>query len=523
MAARLGSEYLHKFRHNLLLLRHRLADVLTGPLALAILPVALLAWNALGAQLGVLVAIIAVPVLAVLAALADRHLRHETAPSGMQRMGDNGQSFDAGLRTALYHARLRKTSVLCMVIELNGPPPKTSPDPETRAGWTHDNAMLIKSYLRRRDQVCILGRNRFGVVVNPGQDVTEDEALSVARRLKLDIEQASTDRDAHGAGVVDALIGVCLSPDALTGPSDMVRAANRAVQAARGSYAADVQLKSPRRTPEDDRSGILKRDIAAALEGDEFSAWFQPQVCAQTGRVTGFEALARWQHPTEGMIPPSKFLPILQRRGMMPLLQERMLKDALNGFEAWRDLGGDPPSVGINMSPEDLADPTLPDRILWELDNRNIDPRFLNIEILETVVARSDSDVTTQNVGRLSETGCRVDLDDFGTGHTSISSLKQFALNRLKIDRSFVSGIEDNQDQENMVAAILTMAKQLDLETLAEGVETAEQQRRLAELGCGHLQGYGIARPMPLQDAVDWLAARQAEADPPKIRSVRAG
>ncbi|MEO0370156.1 MAG: GGDEF domain-containing phosphodiesterase [Pseudomonadota bacterium] len=512
------------------MLRHRLADVLTGPLALAILPVTLLTWNAMGAQIGLLVALIALATLAVLAAIADRHLRQDRIATTVKRASDSGETFDIALRSALYHARLRETSVLCMVIELNTPPPQDTQDPQdpqdpkTWAERTYHNAMLIKSFLRRRDQVSILGRTRFGVVINAGPDVSDEDALTLARRLKVDIEQASAKRVTSSVGIVDALIGVCLSNDtAAASANDVIRAANKAVQAARGSYAPDVQLKSARRTEDDTRTGILLRDIVPALEGEEFCAWFQPQICAETSRVTGFESLARWKHPTEGMISPCKFLPLLQRRGLMSLLQDRMLQQALDGFEAWRKVADDPPAVGINLSPEDLQDPTLPDRIQWELDHRDIAPSYLNVEILETVVARTEGDMTTQNIQRLSDIGCRVDLDDFGTGHASISSLQQFALNRLKIDRSFVSGIEDNPNQENMVAAILTMAKQLGLDTLAEGVETEGQQSRLSRLGCGHLQGYAIARPMPLDEALQWLAERQANANPPKIRRAQAG
>ncbi|MEM7631673.1 MAG: GGDEF domain-containing phosphodiesterase [Pseudomonadota bacterium] len=493
-------------------------------MALAILPITLLTWNAMGAQIGLLVAFVAFPALAVLAALADRHMRQNMIETQMKRVSKTGETFDIALRSTLYHARLRNSAVLCMVIELSASEPISDKDPKVRAEWTYHSAMLIKSFLRRRDHVSILGRTRFGVVVNAGADVSEEAALTMARRLKLDIEQASANRGTLSEGMLDALIGVCLSSDTATASAnDMIRAANKAVQAARGSYAPDVQLKSAHKTEDDARTGILEGDIGTALEGDEFCAWFQPQICSASGRVTGFESLARWKHPTEGMIPPGKFLPILQRQGLMSLLQERMLQQALDGFEAWRETSDHPPTVGINLSPEDLLDPTLADRIQWELDQRDIAPDCLNIEILETVVAQSEGDVTTQNIKRLSDIGCRVDLDDFGTGHASISSLQQFALNRLKIDRSFVSGIEDNPKQENMVAAILTMAKQLGLDTLAEGVETEGQQIRLSRLGCGHLQGYAIARPMPLEEALEWLAERQAHANPPKIRRAQAG
>lgn len=479
-----------------------------------------MAWNALGAQIGLLVALITVPTLAVLAALADRHFRRNMAVAKVSRIENAGESFEIALRAALYRGRLRRSSVLCIIIELG--PPKKPLDPKSQAERTYQNAVFIGSFLRRRDQVFVLGPDTFGIMMNAGRFVTGDEALALAKRLKNDMEDTSI--RSRSTGLPGALVGVSVSPkDTVVVARDMIKAAGKALRSARASYTSDVQLQAPYLTKDDQRTGILRRDIGPALEGHEFRGWFQPQVCTHTGRVTGFETLARWEHPAEGVIPPSKFLPILQRRGMMPLLQERMLSEALNGFETWRRVTDDPPSVGLNVAPEDLLDPTLPDRIIWELDRRKIDPQHLTIEVLETVVAQSPDDVTALNIQRLSEVGCRIDLDDFGAGHASISSLRQFKLNRLKIDRSFIQGIDGNPDQENMVSAILIMAQHLGLDTVAEGIENSDEQAVMARLGCGHLQGFGIARPMPLDDLVNWLEERSSSTEMPQPKRSRAG
>ncbi|MEL7280652.1 MAG: GGDEF domain-containing phosphodiesterase [Pseudomonadota bacterium] len=469
-----------------------------------------MAWNALGAQIGLLIALITVPTLAVLAALADRHFRRNMAVAKVSRIENAGESFEIALRAALYRGRLRRSSVLCIIVELGTP--RTQLDAMSQAERTYQNAVFIGSFLRRRDQVFVLGPEKFGMVLNAGRLVTADEALTLAKRLKKDMKDTSI--RSRSTGLPDALVGVSVSPkDTVVVARDLIRAAGKALRSARASYTADVQLQAPYTTKDDQRTGILRRDIGLALEGHEFRGWFQPQICTVSGRVTGFETLARWEHPSEGVVPPSKFLPILQRRGMMPLLQERMLSEALTGFETWSKLTDDPPAVGLNVAPEDLLDPTLPDRIIWELDRRKIDPRHLTIEILETVVAQSPDDVTALNIQRLSEIGCGIDLDDFGAGHASISSLRQFKLNRLKIDRSFIQGIDSNPDQENMVSAILIMAQHLGLDTVAEGIENQDEQSVLARLGCGHLQGFGIARPMPLDEVVKWLELKTPKAE----------
>ena len=144
--------------------------------------------------------------------------------------------------------------------------------------------------------------------------------------------------------------------------------------------------------------------------------------------------------------------------------------------------------------------------ISWELDRHEIAPDRLAIEVLETVVAQSPGDTVTRNINALARLGCLIDLDDFGTGHASLSSLRRLAVGRLKIDRSFVTGIDGDRDQQRMVSAILSMSERLGLESLAEGVETAEEHAMLAQLGCGHVQGFGIGHPMPAADMPAWAA-----------------
>ena len=151
------------------------------------------------------------------------------------------------------------------------------------------------------------------------------------------------------------------------------------------------------------------------------------------------------------------------------------------------------------------------DKGKWELGRFDLTPNRLSVEVLETVVASNDDDMITRNINALSALGCQIDLDDFGTGHASISSIRRFSVSRIKIDRSFVAKVDKDRDQQRMVSAILTMAEQLDLDTLAEGVETGGEHAMLAQLGCRHVQGYGLGRPMPFAATLDWLHAHRAK------------
>jgi EAL domain-containing protein (putative c-di-GMP-specific phosphodiesterase class I) len=159
----------------------------------------------------------------------------------------------------------------------------------------------------------------------------------------------------------------------------------------------------------------------------------------------------------------------------------------------------------VNFSKSELRAPGLASKLRWELDRFDLAPERLTIEILETVVAETDSDVIVANIAAIAQMGCGVDLDDFGTGHASITSIRRFAVRRLKIDRSFVTRVDEDREQQKIVSAILSMAERLEMETVAEGVETQGEHAMLSQLGCTHVQGYGLARPMAFEETVEWM------------------
>ena len=160
-----------------------------------------------------------------------------------------------------------------------------------------------------------------------------------------------------------------------------------------------------------------------------------------------------------------------------------------------------------------MRDPNLVARLKWDLDRFDLPPRRLSIEVLESVVAETDDDMIVRNLTALSKLGCGIDLDDFGTGHAAIASIRRFSVSRIKIDRSFVAGADTDPEQQKIITAILSLAEQLGVETLAEGVESLSEHALLAQLGCTHVQGFAIARPMPLQSTHGWLASHKAKLE----------
>jgi len=361
--------------------------------------------------------------------------------------------------------------------------------------------------LREQDAYCLLGNTGFGVALFPQRGIDISSVIVVAQRIQTRLSQAFRLEDVtHWPSVS---IGFCLSQRAaaLNGIG-MLQAADQAAQKAQAAGPGNLRSYSVVDFPAtitSDRVNALRE----ALENGQIRAFFQPQVQTTTGQVSGLEALARWDHPQRGLIPPSEFIPQIEATGLSSKLAECMLRDAMKTLAALEAAGQKVPTVSVNLSAEELRNPRLADEIAWDLDRYDLAPERLTIEILETVVADSDDDIAVRNIARLAGMGCGIDLDDFGTGHASIANIRRFAVSRVKIDRSFVTRMHEDRDQQRMVAAILSMSQQLELETVAEGVECAEEQVMLAQMGCNHLQGFAIARPMPSENLGEWLRAHE--------------
>ncbi|WP_111733224.1 bifunctional diguanylate cyclase/phosphodiesterase [Roseovarius amoyensis] len=505
---------IRRLYHSLFSLRRRAAALLTGPMAVALLPVVLFLGHRVGGEDALALATLAVPAALLLAGAFGRH-RRGTADIGPPVV--SGRSLRQALDAALGHPGGGMAA--CIMLQMDDHDRLRDGEGLAAAALADHVALHLQASLRRRDRIFFLGGGPFGIVPAPARRMTADALWQMGARL----QEGSQRIDGKPGAVAgfSVCIGIAMAAVGRDTGKDLMAAAAAALAEARETAPATICLRrsGPKRGPVAGPRPLRLHDEAVrALEGGEITAWFQPQLCTDTGRVSGFEALARWCHPQRGVLAPARFLPYLERAGLAAQLQEVILRDALGALGKWRALGFGIPSVGVNFSPVSLRDPALADAIAWELDRHDLPASCLTVEILEAVVSVSPDDATARNIRRLSKMGCRIDLDDFGTGHASISSLRRFQLNRLKIDRSFVRGIDGDPDQQRMVAAILTMAEQLQLDTLAEGVESAGEHALLAQLGCGHVQGFGIARPIPYERTPCWLSEHAAKlGSPPEI------
>jgi len=251
-------------------------------------------------------------------------------------------------------------------------------------------------------------------------------------------------------------------------------------------------------TPELDELYInkftLENDLRKAIQDGEFLLLYQPQFHIRTGRMIGTEALIRWKHPERGIIPPSEFIPLAEETGLIVPLSEWVLREACRQNRAWQREGFPALPVSVNLSVRQFLQPNLTERVAGILQEAGLAPEYLELEITESMTM--DVEFATAALVKLKELGIRVSIDDFGTGYSSLNYLKNFPVDKLKIDRSFVRDIMDDPNDAAIVRTIITMAHHLNQTVIAEGVETEEQLEYLKTYGCDEMQGYLFSPPV---------------------------
>lgn len=367
----------------------------------------------------------------------------------------------------------------------------------------------LRTTIRDVDLLGKLDGHKFIIVLTSAARADLEGLIQVSTQIQRLIQEPV---EVEGSRIyLSVSIGFCTpkrspgkSAEALIGAAE--HALNDAMETGTGAIRAfTIEMQRRARS-----RGGLAEELPRALENNQIVPWFQPQIDAHTQEITGFEVLARWQHPENGLVPPGEFLPAAQEFGLLERLGEVMLSNSLNSLRAWDAEGIKVPSLSLNFSAEELRNPSIVEKVRWELERFNIGPDRIAVEVLETVIAQTSNDTIVRNLRAFAEQGFKIDLDDFGTGHASIANIKRFSVGRIKIDRSFVKQIDRDLEQQKIVSAILTLAERLDLETLAEGVETPAELAVLRQLGCQNAQGFGIGRPLPFKNVAEWIADHEA-------------
>ena len=263
----------------------------------------------------------------------------------------------------------------------------------------------------------------------------------------------------------------------------------------------------------------LEADLRAGIARDELLVHYQPIVDLRTERIVGFEALVRWQHPVRGLVPPIAFIPLAEETDLIIPLGAVVLEKACRQAKAWRDAWpGERLVMSVNLSPRQFADPNLVSSIAAVLQETGLESSALELEITETAVM-DRSEAGMQALADLRALGVRLVLDDFGTGYSSLAYLRHLPLDTIKVDRAFVTELDEKDPNVAIVQAVLSLAHGLGINVVAEGIETPNQMQRLRELGCDLGQGYLWSRPLPALDAAALLTRGERQRRLPKSRS----
>ncbi len=366
-------------------------------------------------------------------------------------------------------------------------------------------ASRIEAAMRPGEMVARFGGDEFVVLAEDLPDA--DAAVLLADRLAAVVAEPLEIGDHRF--VVSVSIGVTTSGRAGDDPDALVRDADAAMYRAKAHGGSRHQVFDAETRAETVDRLDLESDLRRAIESDELVLHYQPKVALESGRIVGFEALVRWQHPTRGLLLPDRFLPVAGESNLMPDLGAWVVDRAfaaLPRLDAARP-GGDPPLyLCVNLSAFELTHPAVVSTVVGATERHGVDPSRIDLELTEHTLMKEASS-NSDALGQLSALGYQIAIDDFGTGYSSLAYLRTFPVNLLKIDRTFVVGLGTSSQDTAIVTAVLAMAGSLGLTVVAEGVETAEQLAELRRLGCAMAQGHHIAAAMTLDEALALVAS----------------
>ncbi len=370
-------------------------------------------------------------------------------------------------------------------------------------------ARRLEACIRQTDMVARFGGDEFAILLDAIQDTSD--AVRVAEKVQQAIS-APFKLASHEA-ITTASIGVALSTSGYTEAEDIIRDADTAMYRAKDRGKARCEVFD---TAMHTRAVTLLRlesDLRRALEKDELCVYYQPIVSLASGELHGFEALVRWQHLERGIISPDDFIPLAEETGLILPIGLRVLRDACHQLRKWQQysLSNRDLIMSVNLSGKQLMQLDLIERIEEVLQESQINPWHLKLEITETVVMENP-ELAAVTLAKLRSLGVRLSIDDFGTGYSSLSYLNRFPVDTLKIDRSFVTSMNAADENLQIVKTIVTLAGNLGMQVVAEGVETEEQLEQLRSLKCQYGQGFLFSKPLEVVEA-DLFVLNSAHAD----------
>ncbi|HEY6095227.1 MAG TPA: EAL domain-containing protein [Gallionellaceae bacterium] len=363
-------------------------------------------------------------------------------------------------------------------------------------------AQRLKDMVRTSDTVARLGGDEFIVLL--AQAGGDADISQVAGKIIAALAQP-LDLSGYDFHVTTSM-GISIYPGDGDDAATLLKHADAAMYAAKASGKNQYRYFDATMNRSAMERIELEQDLRLALKNNEFELHYQPQLCVARNAICGVEALIRWRHPRLGMVPPDKFIPLAEETSLIIDIGEWVIETACRQVLEWQKQGLGPRRVAVNLSAIQLESEAFIGTVERILEETGVPTAAVEFELTESMVLRNPQR-SLATLNRLRELGISLALDDFGTGYSSLSYLKRLPVNTIKIDRTFVEGVPEDEDDSQIVRMIIALAKSVRLEVVAEGIETAEQRNFLKELGCDFLQGYLIARPMPAAALQELLAA----------------
>lgn len=361
-------------------------------------------------------------------------------------------------------------------------------------------ATILKESSRQVDTIIRLGGDEFAIIADDLDRI--DGVLVHANRI---LEALSEPQIINGHEVHPGVsIGITSYPQDARDPEVLLKNADLALYRAKAEGRGNIQLYRHELHLKVIERNAIERDLRTAIAEEQFVLYYQLKVDIETGGIVGAEALIRWRHPERGMIPPDVFIPVAEKNGSICKLTDWVLAEACAEIRRMMDKGLSPVSVAVNVSALDLRRPDFTDQVAATLVRAGVSPKYLEIEVTESTVMH-DVDHVIGTLRRLRALGVSISIDDFGTGYSSLAYLKQFPVQTLKIDRSFVSDMTEDLNSHAIPQLIVDLARNLGVSVIAEGVETEEQRELLLSMGCGQAQGYLFSPPVPSGAFVEML------------------
>jgi len=357
-------------------------------------------------------------------------------------------------------------------------------------------AVRMHGCLRESDTVARMGGDEYAILL-PTTMQTDGAALVAQKLLKA--MKAPLSIGDHRVDM-DASLGIALFPEHGNNADELMRRADAAMYQAKRAHSG-WNIYNAGLEERDQRT--LQIDLRLAMAKHELVLHYQPKIDLDTNRVSGVEALVRWQHPQLGLLPPDRFIPLAEQTGLIRALTEYVLREALRQYQVWAQTGRDLP-VAVNVSAVNIQDQDFPDQVAKLLEEFGTPPSRLELEVTETAIMTEPARAAAC-IMKLNALGVSVAIDDFGTGYSSMAHLKDMLIGKIKIDRSFVRDMAVSHNDAVIVRSTVDLGHNLGLKVIAEGVEDQTVWQKLKELGCDSAQGYHMGRPMPPEKLIEWL------------------